>query len=1238
MYMILRFIFFVLNKIFSFILSFIYVRLRLLILFIFSLCLLLPKQQLSAQSSIDTAAINKRVQNEYLKRDSIIAAAKEKRIQDSISRELQKIKLQQFRDSLQSARIAKRTKDSLERVEAKLKIIREQAIRDSIATATKKRYQDSIAIVQKYQDSIRAYERKKQDSTARALAQIRDSIDLARKRISDSINTARKAELKRKAEYSKYINSKAYKDSVELRMKFVKDSTDKSRQKEKDAVLMERDRISDSIRSARARINDSMSNARKAYNDSVSNAIKANVEKIKEERNRIKDSIAASRKQRTDSLSALREKNEKPLAGKSKEEQQRAAAMAMHKKKQAEWSNDKLLAKKWSLHRRIFQNTVTRYNYYYNARKKYNEAIRNMIRTNKEDYDNGISIKPYNLEKQGSSVGNFMDSVIKKTSFGTQIHDPRSKWFDNMYFLMGKASYTKGDIDGAILTFQFVANEYKDNPYGKKKKINHAKSAKEDQIATIENRKGTNLLRHHPVRNDALLWLAKSYVRAEQYNEAASLMALLEKDKHYPSRLKPELYYAQTNLALTLNDNKQAIEALSKALKNKMSDKQRGRNEFLLGQLYAKEGELKNSSEHFKKSLHKKADPEMEFFAKLYIAQNASNGAGDERYAIQQLNSIINDPKYAKYKSQALNSLAKLEEKNNPANALEILKKSIQNPENKDNKQKAIAFAQMGDIYYTQSSYQSAKISYDSAAYYGNNPPIDNINEVMRRKNVLADVVAYIKVITTQDSLIALSLKSDKEKRAIAKKELERLQKEKKDLENAKAAQPVALQPNNPSPQKNNWYFYNASIMQKGSTEFKTKWGNRPNEDNWRRSAALALSLSGTNKNTDSGDEDNDNIDGMNINQLLDKLPKTPAELDAAHGKIMDAWFNLGLTYYSRLDDYPNAIKSYDTILKKYPQTEFKKQVYYGLYLTYQKMGNTAKESYYKNLLNTEYAGTEYARLANNIKEEQKSVLLASTTAYYDETYQLYKNGQYIEALSRVSQARQQLKAHPLLPKYDLVEAVAHAGLKNYKNSIQTLEKVISNYPNTPEQLKAQELLAYLSKETNIKGDSAAKGNNAFSAPGEPSLGITNSGNKYQDSLEASEAFKQLRDADGKGIYIADPDAEHKLIIFIKNVDGRTMGLKSAISDYNMLKHMQKEYVSNLNLLTAQQGLVSVDKFSNSVFARQYRIEMEKEKILFSQFKSNEYDIAIITKANYAELIKTRDILGYMRFYKKNYK
>jgi hypothetical protein len=210
------------------------------------------------------------------------------------------------------------------------------------------------------------------------------------------------------------------------------------------------------------------------------------------------------------------------------------------------------------------------------------------------------------------------------------------------------------------------------------------------------------------------------------------------------------------------------------------------------------------------------------------------------------------------------------------------------------------------------------------------------------------------------------------------------------------------------------------------------------------------------------------------------------------------------------------------------------------------------------------------------------------------------------------------------------------AAQKQYGPARNVLDMLIKNYPGTPEQEWAQALYNRLD---GLKSDTLlqALGNTPDSSAGVVPFSVNQGNSAEQDSLVASAIFKELRDAEGKGIYIADPDAEHKLLIFVKMVDGRTMGLKSAMSDYNLMKHNTKDYTTNMNMFTAKQAVLSVDRFSNAVFVRQYKQELEKEKVIFSQFKANEFQILTISKANFAELIKTRDILGYIKFYKKNY-
>lgn len=1162
----------------------------------------LSAQTMPKQNSKDSLAVQKRIENEYKRRDSIFAAMRQKRIEDSIARVIQKQKIQQYRDSLLAARIAKKKADSIAREEAKLKLIREKAEKDSIAAAYKIKLADSLALV-----------KLKADSTREAERQYRDSLTLARKRSSDSLKLAREQKQKMREALEKYKNSKRYKDSLEAYKQQKKDSLMAARNAQQEIIRAQRNAFNDSLKSARQLFNDSVKTAREHYNDSLKNV-----------RNAFRDSMVAVRKARLDSLAAVRKLREKDLGTakeKSKDAQAKKLAIQIHEKKMTEWSNEKLLKRKWSLPRRIYQNTVTRYNYYYNARRKYNEAIRTLTKNHKEDYSKTISLHPYDPLKLGPSVASEMDSVIKKSSFSTQIHDPRSKWFDNLYLLMGKASYVKNDFEGAISTFQFVANEYKDLP--KRKQKSGAKKSSENKdgvvsIATPENRKGLRALSHKLSRNEALIYLGQAYMAAEQYSEAMALYSTLEKDPKLPKKYKPVLYLAKANLELMQENNDDAIVSLESSLNYKISKLQKSRVHFALGQLYAGKKDFAKSTENFKKSISGKTSPDMDFYTKLFMAQNAAQGGVDKSYAKNQLQKLVNDPKYTKFKSLALNTLAGIEALDNIPEAIRLLNKSIENKENKDITQKAKAFAELGRLYYGLTEYEMAKTSYDSASYFGTTPPLENLNEVNTRKTVLADVVKYIRTIREQDSLIALSKKSDKEQKAAAKKELERIKK----LQNNQpdlGTKVVSLQPSN---NKSNWYFYNTNLIQKGSQEFVQKWGNRKLEDNWRRSSANNMSVSSENDE----DVESGQITAADIASLLKQIPKTPAQMDACNAKLQEAFYNLGLTYYSQLADYPNAIRTFDTLISRFPNTSFKKQAYYALYLNHNKLLQLNEANRYKNLLDQEFPGSELAQLALNPEyKSPETIQTQSANQHYENTYALYKSAAYNDALSQVQYAKTNFKGHPLIPKYQLVEAISYAGLKQMDTCKSLLEKIVFDYPKTEEQKRAQEILKLISSsQAGEIGDTAISNQ------------IANGQN--ENAQGGTEGIAELEKAEGKGLFTFDPSSAHLVMVFLRNADGRTMGLKAGISDYNLLQHFVEEYSTGLNMLTAQQAIITVHQFSNLVFARKYMQEFKNEKLLFGQLKQHEYDVCIISKSNYQELLKTRDIIGYLKFYNKNYK
>lgn len=1176
------------------------------------------QNNLYKQNNIDSAAINNRVKQEFIKRDSILYAMKQKRIADSINREQAKRQLQNFRDSLINARNAKRIADSMARVNAKQKLIDDKRKADSIVVANRNRIADSIANARLKAEKLIQDQRRIADSIAYERKRISDSSFFARKKYTDSLTKARLTQRKAREDLEKYRDSKRYKDSINT-AKLVKQN----------AIRENRIRVTDSIKTARQSFNDSVKIVKQAINDSIKTVQKNINDNLKAIRESIADSISTARKMKKDSLDLIRSKKEKKTAEiakeKTKEKQDKALSIKVHDAKTKEWTNEKLLKKSWSLHRRIYQNTVTRYNYFYNARIKYNESLNELKNKNKDDYSKNIHIDPYDFEKDGNSVAANMDSVIKKSSFSTQIHDPRSKWFDNLYFLMGKAYYVKNDYDGAIATFQFIANEYKNNPTKKSKPVKkQTNKVVGVSIATIENNKGLlNKLKHKPIRNKALIWLAKSYMMAEQYSEAITLINTLEKDINFPKKSKPELLLTKTTILLKQDNTEEAINSLTAASKLKFNLTEKARAEYLLAQLLSKKKDFKSSNEHFKKSMNKKTSDEMRFFAKMSIAENAAKSGDDMRFAINQLEKIIKDSKYEKYKSQALNTLALIQAKENPSKAISILKESIGNKDNQDNFLKAIAFAELGSLYYNSSEYKLSKMAYDSASFLGSNPPLENIYEVNTRKDVLSYVVNNIDIIQLQDSLLNLSKLSDKEKLAIAKKAIEK-EKKKKAEEVKNESQVIALQPVNNA--QSNWYFYNNTLIQKGSNEFKDKWGARKLEDNWRRSNSSSSSglnmAQNTNETSDNEIEENNIND---INAFLTSIPTTPAQKDKATNMIMDAYYNLGLIYFSQLEDYTNSSKTFETLLTKYATTDYKKQVYYGQILNHSKLNNPIEVDRYKKLLRVEFPNSELNTIANNENyNEEKELKNKQLANEYDSTYQHYKDAKYQEAINEARKAKQ-IK-HPLLAKYQLVEAMSFAGLKKIDTCKSILQNVISLYPNTNEQKRAQEILNYIiSTDTSNHDTSLIKVND----------------NQYAqnaaDSMEASPAFKELRLNEGKGNFIYNPNTDHFVMIFIKSVDGKTMSLKSGISDYNLLKHDAQDYKTTLNMLTAQQAFVTIQKFSNALYAKKYLNNMIEEKLLFGQFKTNEYTTAVLSQQNFIELLKTRDILGYLKFYKKSY-
>ena len=160
----------------------------------------------------------------------------------------------------------------------------------------------------------------------------------------------------------------------------------------------------------------------------------------------------------------------------------------------------------------------------------------------------------------------------------------------------------------------------------------------------------------------------------------------------------------------------------------------------------------------------------------------------------------------------------------------------------KNGKTKGLAFYKLGEIYSDKNEYEIAQAYYDSTvAFLSTEHP--EYDRILLTANSLTQMMRDITIIETQDSLQKFSQKPKKEQEKIIDMLIEDLiqaeidEKRQKQLEESQAQANKFSQNNqiNRNITKGEWYFYNPAAVGFGASEFKKIWGDRKNEDDWRR-------------------------------------------------------------------------------------------------------------------------------------------------------------------------------------------------------------------------------------------------------------------------------------------------------------------------------------------------------------------------------------------------------------------
>src|SRR5882724_6633185 len=374
--------------------------------------------------------------------------------------------------------------------------------------------------------------------------------------------------------------------------------------------------------------------------------------------------------------------------------------------------------------RRFMQNTVTHYNFYFNANNKLNDVIARAKSSMREDYAKLLPFYKYTLDATLSQKRE-LDSVIYKCTAGILIHDTRNDWIDNLYLLIGKAYYLRKDFDSAYITFQFInyafAPKEKD---GYDKTI--ASNAYSDEggsnfiVSTKEKRNiAQKLFSLPPSRNEALVWQVRTYLAMDKYADAAALIAVLRHDPQFPPRLAPDLEEVQALWFYKQSVWDSAAYHLERALPAAPNKEEMARWEYLIGQLYERADNPTESRDFYERVVRHTFDPVLEVYARLNsIRQNKNKEEDYIQKNIDALGKMARKDRYEPYRDIIYYTAAQIElERNNKPGAkafLLLCTRSAAAGENSQSSYKNKAFLQLADLSYAGKNYPAAKNYYDS--------------------------------------------------------------------------------------------------------------------------------------------------------------------------------------------------------------------------------------------------------------------------------------------------------------------------------------------------------------------------------------------------------------------------------------------------------------------------------------------------------------------------------------------
>jgi tetratricopeptide (TPR) repeat protein len=834
-------------------------------------------------------------------------------------------------------------------------------------------------------------------------------------------------------------------------------------------------------------------------------------------------------------------------------------------------------AEKNTVTSKAFHNLASHYNGYFYAKEEMTKVEERYAKSMTDDYNRILRLYPKLDSTQSAGYDKELKEVVKMASLAIQYHK-NSKWVDDSYILVGKARLYALDWPNAIQTFKFVNTNSKDKD----------------------------------ARHEAILNLIRAFVEHDEYNNAKAAAAFLQKEELNPQN-KKQLYLELAYLAQTQNDLDKMVFNLTQAapLLQKKADRP-GRIYFIIGQVYQKLGFEAQAYNYYRKCLSTHPEYEVDFYARLYSAQVTEiSRSRDINTARKSFKRLLKDSKNRDFKDKIYYEMGLFERKQgNIDQGVNYLNQAIRIGNNK--RVDGEAYLRLGEMNYERKQYELSQAYYDSAV---KTLPVDyeDIAGIKKRQEILDEFVQHLTTIRWQDSLLvmsqmdsaALRLQVEASVKASLKPEPTGRKKKKANrITIEQAPTSIFATPTNDEATENStWYFANATAVALGQTEFNRIWGNIALEDNWRlsqRSTNRTQTPSSEVASTDTNDETTEPTNNVAnaveaaLSKIKSQLLDTDEKKAESLKKIEEAYYMLGDIYSLKLGEPANAIETYNTLLKRFPESDYKAEVLYRLYIL-TKESNPDQANAFANILKKDFPESSWTKILINpdyLTEAGK--VAVRQKALYAQAYDFYTKSNYDSASMILKQA-QSLGLSTFTPNLELLEALIIGKTKGTTVYKEKLQAFIETYPE-------HELKTYAAK-----------------------------------LLEAAEKKSPSETSAAAVSYDKNLTGNHSFVIVYTQQAGIEEALQNALRAFNKQHYPQQNFNSNTTPLLTDKNIFVLSGISDDSAAKAY-INLFNEKLAtMNALKNYNFNNFVISEANLETLKRTQALHEYLIFYKQHY-